>query len=137
MELFYGDLEEKRKGKLMRLKTDLEFQQSEIKNLNKKYNVQMFSTKVRGSKAFAAEQKIKELKKLLLKSKNNDKKNKIKINPNKLITLATNNMNKTPTEKYNIEPETVEKNSLINDNFHRLSRVNIEFNRRVRFNEKV
>ena len=67
----------------------------------------MFSAKVRGGKAFAAKQKIRELKKLLLKSKNNDKRNKIKINPNKLIQRTTNNLNKTPTEKYGIEPETV------------------------------
>ena len=51
----------------------------------------MFSTKVRGGKAFAAEQKIRELKKLLLKGKSNDKRNKIKINLNKLIQRATNN----------------------------------------------
>ena len=59
MEAFYEEVSQKRKGK-MRLQTDLEFQQNEIKNLNKKYNVEMFSTRVRGGKAFAAEQKIKE-----------------------------------------------------------------------------
>ena len=53
----------------MKLQTDLEFQQNEIKNLNKKYNVEIFSTRVRGGKAFAAEQKIREFKKLLLKIK--------------------------------------------------------------------
>ena len=37
--------------------------------LNKKYNVLMFSTNIRNGKAFAAEQKIREFKKLLLKSK--------------------------------------------------------------------
>ena len=31
--------------------------------MNKKYNVDMFSTVVRGGKAFAAEQKLRELKK--------------------------------------------------------------------------
>ena len=44
----------------MRLQTHLEFLQNEIKNLNKKYNVDIFSTKLRGEKAFAAEQKIRE-----------------------------------------------------------------------------
>ena len=53
----------------MRLQTNLEFLQREIMKLNKKYNVLMFSTKVRGGKAFAAKQKITEFKKLLLKSK--------------------------------------------------------------------
>ena len=53
----------------MRLQTDLEFQQREIMKLNKKYNVLMFSTKIRDGKAFAVEQKIRDFKKLLLKSK--------------------------------------------------------------------
>ena len=53
----------------MRLQTDLEFLQNEIKKLNKKYNIDMFSTKLRSGKAFATEQKIREFKKLLLKSK--------------------------------------------------------------------
>ena len=53
----------------MRLQTDLEFLQREMIRLNKKYNVLMFSTKVRGGKAFAAKQKITESKKFLLKSK--------------------------------------------------------------------
>ena len=68
MELFFEEVNHKRKGK-MRLQTDLEFQQNEIKKLNKKFNVELFSTRVRGGKAFAAEQKIRELKKLLLKIK--------------------------------------------------------------------
>ena len=37
--------------------------------VNKKYNVLMFSTKMRGGKAFEAEQNIREFKKLILKSK--------------------------------------------------------------------
>ena len=108
MELFYNDIGEKRNlNDKMRFQVDLEFQQNEIKKLNKKHNVDMFSTKIRGGKAFAAERKIKELKKLLLRSKNNNKRNKIKINLNKLIQRATNNLNRAPTEKYGIEPETV------------------------------
>ena len=53
----------------MRLQTDLEFQQREIMTLNKKYNVLIFSANITGGTAFAAEQKIRELIKLLLKSK--------------------------------------------------------------------
>ena len=61
MELFYKEIEQKRNQKeKMRLQVDLEFQQNEIKKLNQKYNVEMFSTKIRGGKAFAAEQKIRE-----------------------------------------------------------------------------
>ena len=44
----------------MRLQTDLEFLQTEIKKLNEKYNANMFSTKLRGGKAFSTEQKIRE-----------------------------------------------------------------------------
>ena len=53
----------------MRLQTNQEFQQNDIKRLNAKYNVDMFCTRIRDRKAFAAEQKIKKLKKLLYKSK--------------------------------------------------------------------
>ena len=42
----------------MRLQTDLEFQQNEIKKLNKKFNVEMFSSCVRSGKAYAANKKL-------------------------------------------------------------------------------
>ena len=45
----------------MRLQTDL----NEIKKLNQKYNVEMFSSRVRGGKACAVEQKFREFKKLI------------------------------------------------------------------------
>ena len=58
---FYEEIEPKRNmNEQMRLQTDLEFQQRKIMKLNKKYNVLMFSTKIRGGKAFSAEQKIRE-----------------------------------------------------------------------------
>ena len=78
MELFYEDVSDKRSEnkKKMRLQADLEIQQNKMKKLNKKFDIEMFSTNVRGGKAFAAEQNIRELKKLLLKSKNIDKQNK-------------------------------------------------------------
>ena len=57
--LFYEDIQNKRTGKL-RLQTDLEFKQNQIKKLNAKFNVEMFRTKISGGKAFAAEQKIRE-----------------------------------------------------------------------------
>ena len=46
----------------MKLQVDQDFQQVKIKDLNDLNNVDMFSTFLRGGKAFAAEQKIKELK---------------------------------------------------------------------------
>ena len=53
----------------MRLQTDQEFKQRNREELNKKFNVEMYRIHLRGGKAFAAEQKIRELKKLLLSSK--------------------------------------------------------------------
>ena len=47
--------------KTMRLQVGNEFQQVKIKDLNDKLDVEMFMTTVRGGKAFAAEQKIREL----------------------------------------------------------------------------
>ena len=81
----------------MRLQTDLEIQQNAIKNLNEKFNVEMYLTKLREGKAFAAEQKIREFKKILLKSNRiiKDKgSGSERLNPKEIITKATSNMNK-------------------------------------------
>ena len=48
----------------MRLQTDQEFKQRKMFELNKKFTVEMYSTNLRGRKAFAAEQIIRELKKI-------------------------------------------------------------------------
>ena len=55
----------------------------------------MFHTKVHGGKAFAAEQKIREFKKILLKSKCFEKFRKNRLKPNELIKKAAHNMNET------------------------------------------
>ena len=68
MEIFHNDIKSKRSGKMC-LQTDLEFNQNKIKELDKKFDVDMFHTQLRGGKAFAAEQKIRELRKVLLRSK--------------------------------------------------------------------
>ena len=84
----------------MTLQTDLEFKQNEIKKLNEQYNIEMFHSKVRGGKAFAVEKKIREFKKLQVKSKRFEKdKGKI-IKPNDLIEKAAQNMNETISAKY-------------------------------------
>ena len=46
----------------MGLQVDQEFQQVKIMDLNDMNNIEMLSTTLRGGKAFAAEQKIRELK---------------------------------------------------------------------------
>ena len=79
LEQFYEDIKKKRKGKKMRLQVDQEFQQIRINDLNKQNNEQMFSTSIRGRKAFAAEQKIRELKTRIAKLMSQ----KLKITPKK------------------------------------------------------
>ena len=44
MEIFYKEVEEKRKGQKTRLQTDQEFRQKKIFELNKKYNTDVFYT---------------------------------------------------------------------------------------------
>ena len=66
LRLFCKNIKRKRTEK-MHLQTDLELKKKEIKKLNDKFNVDMFHTKIRGGKAFAAEQKIREFKIFLLK----------------------------------------------------------------------
>ena len=51
----------------MYLQVDNEFQQVKIKDLNEQSNVEIFTTAVRGGKAFAAEQKMRELKSRIVK----------------------------------------------------------------------
>ena len=102
----------------------------------------MFSTRRRGGKAFAAEQKIREFKKLLLKTKNLYKKSKRKIKPNEIIKKVTVNMNKLKTLKYGVEPEKIEEKPLTDDNFkekfdfYRLEEIGKHVAREVRYNAK-
>ena len=85
LKLFYEDIKQQRTGR-MRLQTDLKFKQNQIKKLNDEFNIEMFHTKMRGRKAFAAKQKIREFKKILLRSKRCEKKSrKNRIKPNDLI----------------------------------------------------
>ena len=144
LETFYKEIESKRsKNEKMRLQTDQEFQQNEIKKLNLKYNVEMFSTRIRGGKAFAAEQKIRELKKIIVKTKNTYKLSKKKINSKKIIQKAVENLNKTNSEKYGLPPEVIEKKTLADNvfkevyDFYRLVKVSKAANRYEKYNEKI
>ena len=141
LEQFYNDIDTLQKNpETIRLQTDLEFQQNEIKKINKKYNVEMFSTKIRGGKAFIAEQKIRELKKILLKSKRLHKTTSTeRFDPKKTIARTVNNLNRTISEKYGISPEEVEKKSIESKifkevyDFHRLKKVNKDAERYERY----
>ena len=72
----------------------------------------MFHTKIRVGKAFAAEQTIREFKKILLRSKRLEKERGKRLKPNDLIKKAAQNMNQTISTKYQLAPVTIEKRSL-------------------------
>ena len=144
LEIFYKEIQKKRlDNEKMRLQTDQEFQQNEIKKLNQKYNVEMFSTRLRGGKAFAAEQKIRELKKVIFKTKRTYKLQKKKINSKQIIKKAVENLNRINSEKYGLPPDIIEKKSLECEyfqeiyDFHRLVKVTKGINRYERYNEKL
>ena len=111
LKLFCEDVDQKRNGR-MRSQTDLEFKQNQIKKLNDEFNIEMFHTKVRGGKASAAEQKIREFKKILLRSKRFEKLRKKRLKPTESIKKAAQNMNETVSTKYQLAPETIEKRIL-------------------------
>ena len=103
MKLFYDEVKEKRKGKRMRLQIDTEFQQVKIKSLNDENNIEMFTSSLRGGKAFAAEQKIRELTTRIsnwtLKIENQPCKNNTKFCPEHVMKSV----------KYGLSPEEIER----------------------------
>ena len=109
----------------MRLQVDNEFQQVKIKDLNDKNNVEMFTTSACSGKAFAAEQKIRELKSRMAKLN----AQKLKISPTKKISSSTSNMNSVQSEKYGLSPDEIEKKSSSSErfrklfNFHRIEKI--------------
>ena len=143
LEKFYKAVADKRKNKKMRLQTYLEFKEKKIFALNKKYNAIMFSTAVRGGKAFAAEQKLRELKKRLSRLLVLQRNSKTKLkSPNILIQKAVENMNSLPTAKYGVEPDNIEKRSLESEWFRQwfdircLSRISKAQTRYERYQKK-
>ena len=130
----------------MMLQTDQEFKQRNIEELNKKINVKMCSTHLRGPKAFAAEPKFCGLKKLLLRSRSIEKFKDKNIKPNELIREAMFNLNNTRSAKYGYLPEQIEKQALdpktgkyfqeVYD-FHSLIKVKENRDQTERFNTKL
>ena len=72
----------------------------------------MFQTRLRGRKVFAAEQKIREFKKLLLRGTRLEKQQGKIFKSNDLIKQVAQYMNETISRKYELAPETIEKRSL-------------------------
>ena len=109
----------------------------------------MFNTKVCRGKAFAAEQKIREFKTILLRSRRFEKKRKKKKNrlkPTELIKKAAQNMNETISTKYQLAPETIEKKSLNpNDgkyfqeiyDFMRIKKIENNQMRKAKYDQKI
>ena len=113
MKLFYDEVRNKRKGKRIRLQEDNEFQQVKIKDLNNQNNLEMFTTSGGGCKAFAAEQKIRELK----TRTSNINARKLKIGPSKIIQNSTLNMNLMKSTKYGLSPEEIKRRSFAGERF--------------------
>ena len=110
LEKFYLEIEDvrsylkKENRYRMRLQTDQEFNQNEIKALNKKHDVEHYNTKLNEGQALAAEQKIRELKFSLKNFKRLNKISKNVLKPNEVLKKATSNMNIQPTRKYGVPP---------------------------------
>lgn len=147
---FYDDINQKRKlDNLIRIQTDMEFEQNEIKKLNKKCNIEMFSSKLNDGHAFAAEQKVRSVKELLSRGRDLGKRK----NLYKLITDVTTNLNNTKTSKYSSVPNKVEEltlsdehlNSLYNTlrvekvqkDYGRKERADAEFNKRQSMRQRL
>ena len=92
---------------------DNEFQQVKIKDSNDRYNVTIFTTSIRGGKAFATKQKIRERKRRKVKLKAISDKSKAKIPPTTIIRQSIENVNNVKSKKYGISPNDIEKNHYV------------------------
>ena len=113
LEQFYVDVQNKN----TKLQVDNEFQKVKIKDLNDRYNVTMFTTRLREGKAFAAEQKISELKSRISSLKAISGKTKAKIPAVTIIKQSAENMDNVKSEKYGINPNDIKKKSLSSEKF--------------------
>ena len=89
----------------MRLQTDQEFNQKEIKILNEKFNVEHFNSRLNEGHAMGAEQKIRELKERLKNFKRIKKKKKSASKSNEALKKVMINMNIQPATKYGVAPD--------------------------------
>ena len=94
----------------MRLWINQEFNQNEIKEINKKHNVEHYNSKLNKGHAVGTKQKIRELKNRIKKFGRSNKQNKkSRLEPNETLKKATGNMNLQPTVKNSLPPNEVEK----------------------------
>jgi hypothetical protein len=135
---FYSSIEKERDTSSLWMQTDMEFKQNEIYRLNKQFNIEMFQTKLNENHAFAAEQKIRELKKRLYSASKLFKKDPSK----KVLIDAVTNMNYTKSEKYNVIPAEVQKYTVEDNdlkslyNMLRMEKVSDTNKRNIRYWDK-
>ena len=98
---------------------------------------------VKGGKTFAAEQKLRKLKKRIFRLKTLNKKVSKRISPYKIIKKSVDNMNSLPTAKYKQIPNEIENNTLSSQanrkrfNFSRLKKISQEKTKLERFHTKI
>ena len=118
----------------MRLHVDNEFQQVKTKDLNEMNDVEMFTTSVGGGKAFAAEQKIRELETRI----STLNAQKLKILPTKIILNSAINMKNFPSDRYGLTPEesiSIERFRTI-FKMHRIKRTKLVHHKKSRYDKK-
>lgn len=94
----------------MSLQTDQKFNQNEIKEINKKHDVEHYNTKLNVGHAVGAEQKIRDLKDRHKNFKRIIKQNKkSRLKRKRALKKATKNMNLQTTLKYGLPPNEAEK----------------------------
>ena len=89
--------------------------------MNAENNAEMFTSSVRGGKAFAAEQKTMEIKTKIVKLS----AQKQKITSTKIIQNSALNINNMKSEKYGLSPEEIEKRSLVAERFKTIFNMHI------------
>ena len=99
----------------MKLQVNNKFQQVKIQNLNDQNDVKIFTTSVRGGKAFVAEQKVGKFKAAIAKLSIQ----KLNVLPTKIILKFAENVNNVDSEKYGISPEEIEKRASSDKNLRR------------------
>ena len=118
LELFYRDFQPTRD---LRLPSNSEFLQDEIKKLRKKYIIEMFSDRACGGKGYTTEQKLREFKKLLFRSKQLHKATSTKLfNSRKLIRKAAENMNSINSQKYGYATNVIEAKAVESEKFRNI-----------------
>ena len=108
----------------------------------------MFSTAIRGGKAFAAEYKIKELKKRIYRLKSLEKRDTVGdtetiLKLYEIIRKYLDNMNSLPFRKHSVAPNKIEKKSVEFEQFKewfdisRIKKISKEVKRHEKYYKKI